>query len=148
MRTYLERARITTFYPEIRYVRRTSTGTATHVGPLFPGYVFAKCDLRLHFRTLAYCRGVKELVTFGNSPACVDQELIEAIRSRISNGYVRQEPSAFRPGQPVRVQEGPLRGLEAVFQETLSDRQRVVLLLKALAYQARLVVSPRIVQGL
>jgi len=50
------------------------------------------------------------------------------------------ECSSFTPGQKVRIQDGPLQGLEAIFEREMSDRQRVVLLLQSVAYQARVVV--------
>jgi transcription antitermination factor NusG len=51
-----------------------------------------------------------------------------------------QTPS-FSAGQTVRVQSGPLKGLEAIFEREMGDRQRAVLLLKTLSYQARVVVD-------
>jgi len=47
----------------------------------------------------------------------------------------------FRPGQAVRIQEGPLHGLEAIFEREMPSYQRAVLLLRALSYQARVVVD-------
>jgi len=49
--------------------------------------------------------------------------------------------STFRPGQVVRIQEGPLHGLEAIFEREMPGYQRAVLLLRALSYQARVVVD-------
>jgi transcriptional antiterminator RfaH len=48
---------------------------------------------------------------------------------------------SFLSGQPVRIQQGPLHGFEAVFEREMKGEQRAVLLLKALFYQARLVVD-------
>jgi len=43
-------------------------------------------------------------------------------------------------GQVLRIQEGPMRGIEAVFEREMPGQQRALLLLKTLAYQARVVV--------
>jgi len=40
----------------------------------------------------------------------------------------------------VTIQEGPFNGIEAVFEREMDDQQRVVLLLRTLAYQARVVM--------
>jgi len=45
------------------------------------------------------------------------------------------------PGQVVRIQEGPLRGVEAVFERHIPEYQRAVLLLRAISYQAKVVVD-------
>ena len=62
------------------------------------------------------------------------------MKTRLCNGYVSQAPRLLAPGQVVKIQDGPLSGFEAVFEREMPDRQRVVLLLRALAYQARVVV--------
>ncbi len=40
----------------------------------------------------------------------------------------------------MRIQDGPLQGLEAIFEREMGDRQRVALLLQSVSYQARVVV--------
>jgi transcriptional antiterminator RfaH len=109
--------------------------------PLFPGYLFARFDIDRCFRGVLYARGVKRVVAFGSEPAVVDDEMIEGIRSRLMDDCVVRPGPSFLPGQPVRIQQGPLHGFEAVFEREMKGEQRAVLLLKALFYQARLVVD-------
>ena len=109
--------------------------------PLFPGYLFVKFDPAVQFRAVQFCTGVLRVVTFGDTLARVDSSIIEAMRERMTQGWVDMSKcTAFQPGQKVRIQDGPLRGLEAVFESEMSDRQRVTLLLKTVAYQARVVM--------
>ena len=136
----LRRLGIETFCPLLkqrRVIRRKSQIT---IGPLFPGYLFAKLNIDDQYRAVSYARGVRRLVTFGSSPAIVDEDLIEAIKSRVRDSYVTVSAQSFTPGQVVRIQEGPLCGLEAIFEREMSDHQRAVLLLRTLCYQARVVV--------
>ena len=109
--------------------------------PFFSGYLFARFDLDRVFRGVLYARGVKEIVAFGFEPAVVDDEMIESIRSRLKDDCVVMSEPSFTPGQSVRIQHGPLHGLEAVFEREMKGEQRAVLLLKAVFYQARLVVD-------
>jgi transcriptional antiterminator RfaH len=51
----------------------------------------------------------------------------------------------FTPGQNVRITEGPLQGFEAIFERDMSDQERVVLLVRALSYQARVIVDAQYV---
>ena len=137
----LRRLGVETFFPRIREERVIRRRREVVTGPLFPGYLFARFDLATSFRAVNYARGVKQVVSFGAVPAPVDEEVLDAIKARLEDGFVRLSPPALRPGQAVRIEEGPLRGLDAVFERELTGRQRVVLLLRALAYDARVVVA-------
>lgn len=141
---HLERVGIKTFFPLTREYRSVRDGSQTTIGPLFPGYLFAQFDIDRDHRTVAYCRGVRGLVSFGDRPAVVEQDLLVAIEARMTDGYVDlTEANRFTPGQEVRIENGPLRGIEAIFERAIPGYQRAVLLLNALSYQARLVVDLR-----
>ncbi|HWR51669.1 MAG TPA: transcription termination/antitermination NusG family protein [Bryobacteraceae bacterium] len=82
--------------------------------PLFPGYIFCRLDLHNRMPVLT-TPGVIRLVGFGNQPVPVEDEEIEAIR-RILDSGVLAEPWAYMPvGARVRIDEGPLSGLEGFF---------------------------------
>jgi transcriptional antiterminator RfaH len=139
--SFLEQVGIETYFPETneslsikgrRYVGRTG---------LFPGYFFARFDYYKQNRMVSYCRGVKKIVTFGQIPAEVEQDLLDDIR----RGLSRQDiiPSIARPaqGDVVRISHGPLAGVEGIFDSCLSGKERVVVLLRALSYQSRAIVK-------
>jgi len=139
--SFLEQVGIETYFPETneslsikgrRYVRRTG---------LFPGYFFARFDYYKQNRMVSYCRGVKKIVTFGQVPAEVEQDLLDDIRIGLS----RQDiiPIMARPtqGDVVRIRHGPLAGVEGIFDSCLSGKERVVVLLSALSYQSRAIVK-------
>jgi transcriptional antiterminator RfaH len=96
-----------------------------------------------------YARGVRDVVAFGQEPATVDASTIEGIKRRIedSNGMIGVDVG-FNPGQVVRIHAGPLYGLEAIFEKEMTGSQRAVLLLRALSYQARVVVNIRQIANL
>lgn len=139
--TNLLRQGIETFYPRLQERRLIRRKLRTVSAPLFPGYLFAKFDAAKDYRSVLYSRGVRDVVAFGPSPAIVDESMIDAIRIRLSDDNVLPPPPLFKPGQPVLIQEGPLHGLEAIFERAMPGYQRAVLLLKALSYQARVVVD-------
>ena len=70
----------------------------------------------------------------------MSEDLIRGLREKLEADIWDITTKKFSPGQPVRIQDGPLFGLEAVFEREMSDHHRAVLLLKALAYQARVIV--------
>ena len=70
----------------------------------------------------------------------IGREEVEAILGRMEDGAVVVRPS-YRAGDLVRIGTGPLEGLEAIFEREMPDQDRVVLLLRSLSYQARIVVD-------
>ena len=136
----LRRLGVQTLCPKLKQTKLIRRRWTTTIGPLFPGYLFARMDLATHCRAVDYSPGVRRMVYFGKNPATVEEGIIESIQSRIEGGFVHIQPRLLKRGQTVRIQQGPLMGLEAVFEQELNDQQRVLLLLKSLSYQARIVV--------
>ena len=143
----IQRLGLETFCPQLKQDKVIRRRRQTVIRPLFPGYLFARFNLATHYRAVNYAQGVRKIVTFGSTPEAVDEVIIESIKSRARDGFVTVQPSSFTPGQVVRIQEGPLQGLEAVFEMEMSDHQRVVILLRTLSYQARVVVPLEQVVG-
>jgi transcriptional antiterminator RfaH len=144
----LRRLSVETFYPQMKRERFSRQRRQMALEPLFPGYIFARFDLGTHYRAVNYAMGVRRLVCFGPNPAVVEDEIINSIQSRLEDGCVFVKQSSFTPGDLVRIQGGPLQGLEAVFEREMNGQQRAVLLLKALSYQARVVVDIEYVANL
>ena len=139
-RLNLEALGVETFCPQFRRSKMLRRRMRTVVGPLFPGYLFVKCTLETCCRSVRYARGVRRIVAFGPTPEPVAVEIIEAIGARLVDGELAVPAASFASGQSVRIQDGPLQGLEAIFERELSDQHRVVLLLRTLAAQWRVVV--------
>ena len=105
--------------------------------PLFPGYIFARCDPASMLHNVHFTRGVSSIVSFGGGPAVVMDEVIAAIRSRIDDcGRVACEPRPLKAGDAVIIETGPLRNFQGVFERDLSDGERVRILLETVAYSA------------
>lgn len=96
------------------------------------------------FRKVTYAKGVLRVVMFGMEAAVVGEDIIQSIRARMKDGFINlSSPSNLQlnPGQVVHVKTGPFSGFEAIFQQEFSGTQRVALLLKAVAYQGRLIID-------
>ena len=131
------------FLPLLQEQKIIRRKTRTVITPLFPGYLFVRINLSEHYRAVNYARGVRKIVEFGSSPVEVDIAVIDAIKTRMvdSKVYVLERPQQLRSGQLVQIKDGPLVGLEAVFLREMPGRQRAMVLLHALAIQARAVVD-------
>lgn len=81
--------------------------------PLFPGYVFCRFAPSCRARILS-AAGVVAIVSFGGKPAPIDDAEIESIRRALGSGQ-KMEPYAYlHEGQKIRIEKGPLRGLEGI----------------------------------
>jgi transcription antitermination factor NusG len=92
--------------------------------PLFPGYVFCRLDpqRRLPLLTIP---GVLHFVGIGKIPSPIEDTEIAAIRTATGSGILTEPWPFLEVGQWVRLEGGPLAGLEGILVET-PDRQRVV----------------------
>ena len=139
--TNLDRAGIPIFLPQISgSISKVREKLVRNREPLFPGYLFAKFDVKLEYRMVKYARGVHGIVSFGTNPAVVDEELLQAIQERLDEVSVNLV-KPFRTGQIVKIQNGPLHGMEAIFERHIPPYQRAVLLLRAISFRAKLIVD-------
>ena len=74
-------------------------------------------------------------------PAPVSEALIQTIKRNLVDGYATLMPERFAKGQIVRVNGGPLAGLEAVFVREMPERNGVLLLLNTVGFHARLALG-------
>lgn len=109
----------------------------------FPGYVFLKYDDDQPFRLVGYTRGVKKVVGNRNGPISLPDEIIDGIRSREKDGLIELEKFGETPaeGDEIEVVEGPLKGLRGIFLKTVSDRERVMILMNYVSYQGTLLIE-------
>jgi len=143
----LGRRGVEVFLPRVTERRR---GEPPRVRPFFPGYLFVRADLAaVGISTLQWVPGVCRLVAFGGVPARVPEEAIALIRRQLAQieaqgGFPRMR---FRPGERVRVREGPLAGLEGIFEGPVRPAERVRILLRFLGECNRAVVPLDMLEG-
>lgn len=135
----LETSGVRTFLPLAR-------GSTAKVEPLFPRYLFARCDKPAMTSRIRFARGVTKILGTSNGPTCVDASIIDAIQQRAAgDGCVRLRP-AFQHGDPVRIVDGPLKDFIGVFEGSVSANDRVRLLLAAVHGQWRVTVDNGVVE--
>ncbi|HIK58859.1 MAG TPA: transcriptional activator RfaH [Nitrospinaceae bacterium] len=137
----LIRLGVETYSPQIKRSKIVRRRRTTIISPLFPRYIFACFDLSSQHRSVKYAHGVIDIVVFGMEPAIIDEAMIESIKARSVEGFVRIQSPLWEKGQRVRIEEGPFQGMEAVFEHMMSDQQRVAIMLQALSYHPRIVID-------
>ena len=126
-------------FKELEY-SRGSRKPRTAVKNLFPRYLFAhfNCEASLH--DVNYTRGVCGVVSFGLKPIPIDDFIIETIQSQIGEGGL-VNVQALYPGDRVKLESGPFKGLEGTVQRATPDQDYVVVLLSSVSYQGRLMIE-------
>ena len=92
--------------------------------PMFSRYLFIRLDTEhTNWAPIRSTMGVSRLVSFGNRPAPIADNLIQALRQMPD----RPPERLLQAGQAVRMIDGPLKGLEAVYQHADGELRAMVL---------------------
>jgi len=129
-------------------VERLARGAA-HQGtkPLFPGYFFARFCPENFFESVKATRGVLRVVSSGQMPIPVHEEVVREIQDRIrEDGLIRIRPQHLDPGTRVSVQGGPFEGMMGRVERELDDRKRVAIFLETLL-NARVLIERRWIEA-
>lgn len=138
---------VETFNPKLRGRRLGSVnGHVTHASkPLFPHYIFAHFDARSMLQKVCFTRGVYRVISFGSEPAPVDESIIELIKAQIdADGFVRLVDD-FKAGDKVVIKSGPLKNFVGVFERQMKHSERVTILLTAVNYHSRAIVTKEMI---
>jgi transcriptional antiterminator RfaH len=114
--------------------------------PFFPCYLFVRVDLEaVGLSQVQWTPGLRRIVAFGDRPTSVADEVIDLIQRRLgemeaSGGLTGH---TFMPGDTVRITDGPMQGMLAVFERPTTPSERVQVLLTFLgqANRARVPVT-------
>ena len=121
------------YYPRLRV--HPVNPRAKKIKPYFPGYLFVRIDLdEMSLSTFQWMPHTLGLVAFDGEPAHVPDNLIHALQKRVqeiadAGGEVFD---GLKPGDSVRIHDGPFFGYEAIFDAKLPGKHRVRVLLELL----------------
>ena len=116
---------LTEFLPVYRAMRNWSDRRKEIELSLFPGYLFCKFDPEVRVPVLT-TPGVTSIVGIGKIPMPVQQSEIDAIQAVVDSGLNAGPWPFIAAGQQVRIEEGPLRGVEGVLVEVNHQNRLVV----------------------
>ena len=97
--------------PTYRARRRWSDRMKEIDLPLFAGYVFCRFAFAERMQVIA-APAVAKVVEFGGAPAEISEAEIAAIRAVMASRLPVRPWPYLKPGDRVRVERGPLRGVE------------------------------------
>ncbi len=93
--------------------------------PLFAGYVFCQFD-PLRRLPIITTPGVIHIVGLGKTPVPVENSEIEALQHITRAGVALQPCDYLKVGNKVRIEEGPLKGVEGILIDKRNSRRLVV----------------------
>jgi transcriptional antiterminator RfaH len=131
-----------TFNPKVRERRYNQfVISSTYVTkPLFPRYIFAQFKVSDLYHKVRFTRGVYNVVSFGESPTPIDEEIVALIRSNIEDGFVRID-RGLKLGDRIIVKDGPLKNLAGIFEREMKGTDRIRILLETVNYQAHIEIA-------
>jgi transcriptional antiterminator NusG len=108
----LRGAGVDTFVPLYRARRQWSDRVKDLQAPLFPGYIFSRFPWRDRARIMSM-PGVVRIVGFAGLPTPVTEQEIDGVRAALASKLpLGPWPYLLEAGRRVRIEHGPLRGLE------------------------------------
>ena len=114
------------FLPTFKDKRIWSDRVKLLDAPLFPGYVFARFEYPSRRVPVLRVAGVRTIVGFGSAPTPLEEEEIGTIQTLINSVFPLRPWPFLRAGQRVRVEHGPLRGVEGIILEQKDEWRMVV----------------------
>ena len=125
------------FEPYLPLIQVRKRGQEKSV-PFFSCYLFVRVGSSNGLPSLRWTPGLRRIVSFGQQPALVDEHVISFIKQHLAD---MQESGCtayrFKPGDRVAITSGPLRDFEAVFDQSLSSRDRAKILVDFVGRRTR-----------
>jgi transcription elongation factor/antiterminator RfaH len=130
------------FYPRLRV--QPVNPRSRKVRPYFPGYMFINVDVeQVGLSTFKWMPHALGLVSFGDEPAIVPENLIYAIQKRVEEIAAAGGElfDGLKQGDQIFISDGPFAGYEAIFDVRLPGSERVRVLLHLLNSQRQVPVE-------
>jgi transcription elongation factor/antiterminator RfaH len=111
--------------PVYRVQKRWSDRIMTVTLPLFPGYIFCRFDTKRRMPILS-SPGVVAIVGFGSEPAPIPDYEIKAVQEVLDSGLAPEPHEFLYEGQRVRINRGPLEGMEGILLKKKNQLRLVI----------------------
>ena len=138
-RSNLERQDYKVLLPSVRLRRRQRGRWRSVLEPMFPGYLFVALNLdKDNFASIRSTVGCIGLVRFGGDPPAIPESVICPLLE------LKDSPVDFNmrlsAGETVRLEDGPLEGMEAIYTKSKGG-DRVEILLELLGRKQTITTS-------
>jgi transcriptional antiterminator RfaH len=133
------------YCPRLRLIRPRRGRKVESRPALFPSYLFVL--ITAGWWNARWCPGIVKLLANGDALMVVPDGLIEEIKSRERGGLIElPRRDGLRPGEQVRVLQGPFAGHLGLYQG-MRPHERVLVLLAVLGGQSRVELAKNAVEA-
>ncbi|MCL7945156.1 transcription/translation regulatory transformer protein RfaH [Marinobacter sp. ATCH36] len=123
---HLQNQDIVCFYPKVTVEKIRAGKRTKKLEPLFPGYLFVNLEQTdPQWAKLRSTRGVIRVVSFANKPAGIPDDVIQHVKDSLD---AVAEQGGIKPGQQVELDDGPFKGISAIFQAYDGEERAIVLI--------------------
>ena len=125
----LQQQGVNAFCPQVLVEKLSRGKRKVSKEVLFPNYLFVEFDQEaVSALSINYTRGVNRIVSFGNVPSQVPDQLISQLKERIDKSDQSMITELPEKGENLEVLDGPFRGLNAIFSQIDGDSRAIVLI--------------------
>ncbi|KXS52947.1 MAG: DNA-binding transcriptional antiterminator [Marinobacter sp. T13-3] len=122
----LQNQEVPCFYPKIEVEKVRAGKRVKKLEPLFPGYIFINLEQTDPvWAKLRSTYGVLRVVRFAGKPAPIEDAVIDQIKTSMNKVA---EQGGIKKGQKVELEEGPFKGINAIFQAYDGEERAIVLI--------------------
>src|SRR5271155_985968 len=112
------------FLPRYKLRKRWSDRIKAVEAPLFPGYLFCRFNPQKRLPILK-TPGIIQIVGYNRAPTPIEEAEIDAIQTLVASRLPHQPWPFLEAGDRVRIESGPLRGLEGILVEFKGNHRLV-----------------------
>ena len=128
------------FCPRIRQIKKTRTGKKRFVEAMFPGYIFAKFQFRVHARQVVHSQGITRMVELGERRV-IPKHVIEDLKASLPEDIIEAPDLSILPGAVIEVITGSLQGLNGKVLAQIAAKNRIQILLDFLGREIKVSIS-------
>jgi len=122
----LQNQEVPCFYPKIEVEKIRAGKRQKRLEPLFPGYIFINLEQTDPvWAKLRSTLGVLRVVKFSGKPAPIADAVVDQIKASMEKVAAQ---GGIKKGQKVELEDGPFKGINAIFQAYDGEERAIVLI--------------------
>lgn len=133
------------FVPFVQRRKQWSDRIKVSDAALFPGYLFCRLNIQNRLPVMS-TPGILQIVGYSRVPTPVDESEINSIQTMVASGLPSRPWPFLETGDRVRIERGPLRGLEGLVLE-FRGALRLVLSVTLLQRSVAVEIEPGFVKS-
>ena len=124
--------KIEVFHPRLRIERATRRGVVRVNEPLFPCYLFIRCDIEQSLNDVQRTNGIGTVVHFAHRIPTIADSVIAELKECFAGEETMTVEDRISPGDEVLLANGAFAGMRAFVLRVMPARRRIQVLLDVL----------------